>query len=221
MPALLLVATSLTLVAVAAAFQSSSKQKARAVKSQSLLGQVAANVAIPWELRQWASIVVPLAVENAPDVGMDPADLVALVFGHMSVESGGNPRAINQNRSSSGAVLSSDMGLMQINDRANPGYGATTSDPFDPGANIRWAIERVIVPNIQTFAGGDWPSRLARVGATPLAAAVAAYNAGAGGVMRVVGQGFHPDAATYSKNYSALVLSRARQFGFQGAGVFV
>lgn len=210
MPILILAAAALTIAGFAVSLRTEAVRKERAATAQSLLGVFAGDTRIPADVRRWSSIVVPVSVENAEDAGIGAADLARLVFAHMALESGGDPNAVNRNRDASGRVISEDRGLMQINSAAHP----SMTTPFDPASAVAYAVESVILPNIRFFSSADWGAALARVGASPLTAAVAAYNAGAGAVANVVRNGRHPDAATNGGRYATLVLGKARAFGF-------
>ncbi len=115
-----------------------------------------------------------------------PAGLIAAV---MHVESGGNPKA---------ASRTNDRGLMQINGDAHPDFFARTKDPLAPKAQIDYGAD-VLAANLRHF-GGD-----ARK-------AVAAYNAGIGGVERVLKRGLDASAATSAQRYVPSILGLAQRY---------
>lgn len=86
---------------------------------------------------------------------------------------------------------------------------ARTGNWQDPEANIREGCN-LLSQAVKFF------SKQSNLNVTPLRAAIAAYNAGAGGVLSSLKRGLDVDARTTGKNYSADVLNRAGWF--QAAG---
>jgi len=118
-------------------------------------------------------------------------------------------RGPNQFRSGPlpGDGLGFGRGLMQIDFDFQE--FARTGAWRDPEANIREGCD-ILSQAVKFF------SKQPNLNVTPLRAAIAAYNAGAGGVLSSLKRGLDVDARTTGKNYSADVLNRAGWF--QSAG---
>lgn len=95
-------------------------------------------------------------------------------------------------------------GLMQIDDRFHGSFLRSHQNGLDPASNIDYGTS-LLRNNLDHF-NGDYRK------------ALAAYNAGIGGVERAVRNGRSPDSATTGGDYSADVLRRAEGFkgGFSG-----
>lgn len=115
-----------------------------------------------------------------------PPELIAAI---MDNESDGVPDALSFDGGHG-------KGLMQIDDRSHA--FAKTSRVFDPAANIDYGAG-VIATNMRIFG-------------TNLRAAIAAYNAGAGGVKRVLAKGLDPSKACYHPTYVRDALAQMERY---------
>jgi len=96
---------------------------------------------------------------------------------------------------------SADYGIMQINNKAHPGFFSSrdwrnAQDSIDYAASI-------LASNYKIFQGRGLTGQALR------AAATAAYNTGAGNVKKSLAAGKSPDATTAGGKYGASVLARA------------
>jgi|GEM_PF-5566675 len=89
-------------------------------------------------------------------------------------------------------------GLMQIDDRSWGTWLAQNNGGMDPASNIMKGAE-ILRANLDYFKGD-------------LTKAIAAYNAGCGGVNKAVNAGKHPDSATTGGNYSRDVIQKMDKF---------
>ncbi|HEX8701134.1 MAG TPA: C39 family peptidase [Myxococcaceae bacterium] len=89
-------------------------------------------------------------------------------------------------------------GPWQIDDRYHADFLATSNNGRDIAKSTDYAAQ-LLRSNIDAL-GGD------------LAAGIAAYNAGVGGVQRAQRNGRSPDSATTGGNYSATILANAEEF---------
>jgi len=89
-------------------------------------------------------------------------------------------------------------GLMQIDDRWHKDWLSKNSEGMDPASNIMKGAE-ILRSNLNYFKGD-------------MTKAVAAYNAGCGGVNKAVKAGKEPDSATTGGNYASDVLNRMETF---------
>lgn len=118
-------------------------------------------------------------IERADAEGLDARLLVAVI----AVESGWNPTA----RSEAGA-----RGLGQLMPRTAAGLGVDPDDPFENIAGAARHLRRLL----DRFAGGAGPRRYAL--------ALAAYNAGAGAVLRYGGIPPYAQTQAYVRNVLSL-----------------
>lgn len=89
-------------------------------------------------------------------------------------------------------------GLMQIDDRFHGDFLRSHQNGLDPASNIDYGTS-LLRQNLDHF-GGDYGK------------ALAAYNAGIGGVERAIRNGRSADSATTGNDYGSDVLNRARNF---------
>ena|GEM_PF-1306482 len=89
-------------------------------------------------------------------------------------------------------------GLMQIDDRWHKDWLSKNNEGMDPASNIMKGAE-ILRANLNYFKGD-------------MTKAVAAYNAGCGGVNKALNAGKHPDSVTTHGNYSTDVLKRMETF---------
>ncbi|MCU0569672.1 MAG: SH3 domain-containing protein [Oculatellaceae cyanobacterium Prado106] len=101
-------------------------------------------------------------------------------------------------------------GIMQIDSDFHPNF-INTQKWWDPAVNIKYAVENVLVPYYNTLA-----STTNLKGFDLLRGALAAYNAGPGGVQRAVNNGLDVDAYTTGADYSWDVIQRAGWFQDNG-----
>ena len=85
---------------------------------------------------------------------------------------------------------------MQIDDRFHA--LARSAKVFDPRANIEYGA-KLIASNLKAFPGN-------------LAAGIAAFNAGVGGVQSALSHGRPPSSATYSKGYISKIEASMRKY---------
>jgi Bacterial SH3 domain/Transglycosylase SLT domain len=101
-------------------------------------------------------------------------------------------------------------GIMQIDSDSHQTF-ISTQNWRDPAVNIKYAVDNVLA---------DYYNQLARstnlTGFDLLRGAIAAYNAGVGGVQRALSNGLDVDAATTGKDYSWDVIQRAGWFQANG-----
>jgi hypothetical protein len=144
---------------------------------------------LPGRYRRW----LPYVEHAARKYHLDPALILAV----MDRETG-DPKKIGLGGRNVIGDGGHGHGLMQIDDGSHGAWLRAHHNGMDPASNIDYGAS-ILAANIRQFPGN-------------LTAAVAAYNAGAGAVSRVMREGLSPDAATTGHNYGSDVLRRRDYF---------